>query len=55
MLAFAGDIYRIVPLHAIGSNSENGKGLESTSNTPSTTSTINNIPALNNTAEEFKQ
>src|SRR5207302_9783466 len=53
VLTFGGNIYRIVPLHPIthnGNNGNNGKELGSTSNTPSTSTTINNnsIPSSSN-------
>jgi glucose/arabinose dehydrogenase len=53
VLTFAGSIYRIAPLHPIisSNNGNKGKELESTSNTPSTSSIINshnnNIPNSN--------
>src|SRR6266571_8960190 len=50
VLTFAGNIYRIVPLHLISDNGNSGNGgsePESTSNTPSTSFTFNdnNIPS----------
>jgi aldose sugar dehydrogenase len=50
VLTFGGTLYRIVPLHPISNNGNNGKELESVSNTPSTSSTINNnnIPFSSN-------
>ena len=51
VLTFGGNIYRIVPLHPISNNGNTGNELESTSNTPSTSSSIdnNNIPSsINN-------
>jgi len=53
VLTFAGNIYRIVPLHLTSDNGNSGNGgsePESTSNTPSTSSTFNdnNIPSSSN-------
>ncbi len=46
VLTFGGTLYRIVPLHPISNNGYSAKELESTSNMPSTSSTINNnIPS----------
>ena len=51
VLTFAGNIYRIVPSHSVSNNGNNGKELESTSNTPPTSSIVNGhnyIPSYNN-------
>jgi glucose/arabinose dehydrogenase len=50
VLTIGGTIYRITPSHPISNNGNNGKELESTTNTPSTSPTINNnnIPPSNN-------
>jgi len=50
VLTFGGNIYRIVPLHPISNNGNDGKELESISNKPSASSTINNnkIPSPGN-------
>ncbi len=50
VLTFGGTLYRIVTLYPISNNGNNGKELQSTSNTPSTSYTIsnNNIPFSSN-------
>jgi glucose/arabinose dehydrogenase len=48
ILMIDGTIYRIIPFHPISNNGNNGKELESTTNTPSYTINNTNIPSSNN-------